>query len=309
MTKLYKRKLGVIILCCVFICSIGLWEESSVFAAPSNKTDTRLSQLSIACGSLTPEFSPDVYDYQVYVTKEQTSRDCKTSVKLKDSTAKVTAEGPAEFQDSDVEKKITVTASGSEKSIYTIKVHIVQDNEILEEGKLYQVAKTIPMNTLPEGFKKSKCTVKGKSISVAKNENANLILVPYENVADVNDTRWYSYDQSKDELDLAELKKIEGATYVTVTSGKELVYGSNDGTSGYYLYDVSTGEIQSLSTEGISQGLVILIIAIVLTIIVCIVLFVVLRRGRKRKIPQRNETKYFRPYLSFDEEKRKQKGE
>ena len=141
MTKLYKRKLGVIILCCVFICSIGLWEESSVFAAPSNKTDTRLSQLSIACGSLTPEFSPDVYDYQVYVTKEQTSRDCKTSVKLKDSTAKVTAEGPAEFQDSDVEKKITVTASGGEKSVYTIKVHIVQDNEILEEGRLYQVAK------------------------------------------------------------------------------------------------------------------------------------------------------------------------
>lgn len=102
--------------------------------------ETRLSMLTMNCGNLVPEFSPDIYEYTVYVTKDQENKNCGTSAESVDQTADISAEGPLEFTDEDVVKTITVTATNGEQAQYTITVHIIRDTELLINNKVYTIS-------------------------------------------------------------------------------------------------------------------------------------------------------------------------
>ena len=57
--------------------STGNGDGQTEETTPENAIDTRLWGLSISCGTFVPEFSSDIYEYTVYVTKDQEEKSCE----------------------------------------------------------------------------------------------------------------------------------------------------------------------------------------------------------------------------------------
>ena len=113
----------------VFILTaFNIINMDTAFSEPGDETDTRLAELSVRCGELVPEFSPDIYEYKVYVTEDQEIKSCMAAAEAMNYLSNISVEGATEFSDEDVERKITVTGISGEKSEYTIKFHIIRDS-------------------------------------------------------------------------------------------------------------------------------------------------------------------------------------
>lgn len=267
--------------------------------------DTRLSELSINCGTLIPEFSPDIYEYVVYVTKNQESKNCGTLATAIDSSATITADGPIEYNKEDVVKKITVTGSNGEKTEYVINVHIIQDTELVIENELYAITEKPDLELLPSGFILSDEKLNGQEIKAAKSSDGNLLLVEY--LATSNESyKWYRISLKNNKINPVDVKEIGGEKYVTVSSEGNLLYGNGLQGLGYYLYNTETGEIElfigknenggentNANDKIIISGVLIIVCACVLF---CAILYKKSRRGKETKD---EDNKYFRPYISL----------
>ncbi len=282
----------------IFILLINMVVLEPSFAVP-NDSDTKLSDLYINCGELVPEFSSDIYDYDVYVTSEQENKDCHTFAEPLNGLSRIKIEGPVEFSNRDIEKKITVTDNEGEQSIYIINVHIVKNNELLLNGNLY-VLEDPDFKLLPDGFQKNNVVTKrfGK-ITVAENPIEDIVIIQYVNDLDQNDKKWYMYNPITEEIYPSEVKNINGDKYVLISLGKKIFYGNNGKEKNYYTYDQSKEKMEFLDKRINVIGLIVIISAILITFILCILILIILRKGRYRN---KLKVKYFRPYLSFDNE-------
>ncbi|MCQ4637219.1 cadherin-like beta sandwich domain-containing protein [Anaerovorax odorimutans] len=275
------------------------WGGEAVYGVPEKDSAVRLSSLSIDCGELAPEFSPNHYEYHVYLEKDSKTDSCRTTARVSDNSLKIAAEGPAKLNGKDVKKTVTVTAANGKKTIYTIQVHFVKKLEILSKGKLYVPQEKPDLAALPHGFTYSEHKIKGQSITTAENSKEHLILLQYANDLDERDTRWYAYDPGEDALNHIEIKTIDGESYITVPSEKELLYGGGDEQAGYYLYDSGQGKIQSLSKDQQSYAAKYIVIGgAIITLLLCAILIIALRNGRKLR---KEQIRYFSPHLSLEE--------
>lgn len=282
-------------------------------AESNRRTDTRLSALSINCGSLVPEFSPDVYEYRVYVTKEQEIKNCGTSAEAMLDSASITAEGPLEFSDKDIEKKITVTGTDGEKSEYVIKVHIVGNKEILSDGKLYKMTDIKELSLLPAGFEKKKVKISNEEIVAARSRDNNILLLQYYNELDENDIKWYRFDSKNESFYPIEIREINGEKYLILSSGKEFIYGNSNGKEGYYVYNQENDTMEFVLSEknkrqedvNDSKIKIAFYIAIAGSLFLLVLCGVLYNRLKKTKQQEKKEIKYFRPYLSLEEEQNK----
>lgn len=301
MKKQTWNKIGYQILIGLFLFGLLsiFFGVETVYGAPKQESSVRLSSLSIACGELVPEFSPNHYEYSVYVKEDSKSDSCRTTARVRDNSLSVAAEGPEELNGKDAKKTVTVTAADGEKVIYTIQVHVVRSIEILAKGRLYVPKENPDLAALPDGFVSSQYRVKGESIAIAKNSEEDLILIQYVNDRDKADTCWYAYDPAKDKLNPIKIKTIDGDPYITVPPEKELLYGGGDGKAGYYLYDSGQEQIQSISKDQSSYATKCLVIGgVIITLLLCAILIITLRNGRKLR---KEQIRYFSPPLSLDE--------
>ena len=291
----YPILIGLVLLGLISIFSSG----EVAYGTPQEESAVQLSSLSIDCGELVPEFSPNHHEYRVYVEEDSKTDSCRTSARVSDNSLRIEAEGPEKLNGKDVKKTVTVTAADGKKTIYTIQVHFVKKLEILSKGKLYVPQEKPDLKALPKGFTFSEQKIKGQSIAAAENSKEHLILIQYANDLDKTDTRWYAYDPGKDALNHIEIKTIDEKPYITVPSGKELLYGGGEEQSGYYLYDLGKKQIQSISKEQPSYATKYIVIGgVIFTLLLCAILIITLRNGRKLR---KEQIRYFGPSLSLDE--------
>ncbi|QNM05076.1 cadherin-like beta sandwich domain-containing protein [Qiania dongpingensis] len=117
MEKKIKRIFSVLIICCTLLFGVGI---TSFAAGTSGTNDASLASLEISPGTLSPEFSSDVYEYQVEV-----DADCDkllVNAKTSDSGAKMVIAGNSGLKVGTNTVIINVTAAdGVTTAKYTIQ--------------------------------------------------------------------------------------------------------------------------------------------------------------------------------------------
>lgn len=278
--------------------------------------DTRLLNLSIACGELSPKFSSDVYEYTVYVTKDQDNKNCTVAFEAADTSAEVTVDGPDTVGEEDVEVKVVSAGPNGESSTYTIKVHVVTDIELLRNGKLYRIAEAPDLAALPDGFVMAGSTYKNQKITVAESKDGNLQMVQYVNVSGSKpkskDNLWYRLDTEKETLYPAKIMGIDGNKAVVIAEDKEFVYGASGSQVGYYIYNQKKGITEFLLAEGeivvkevsvVPGWMQALLAALAAVAVIFAAAFALLYKKYKRQLSAAKQgNKYFRPYLSVPQD-------
>ena len=274
--------------------------------------DTRLSGLTINCGELIPAFSSDVYEYTVYVTKDQGNKNCGTTATSVDPAASISAEGPLEFTDKDITKKITVTGGNGEKSEYVINVHIIKETELLVDNKLYQQSKKPALKLLPDGFKKVNHNLGDEKLTLARSSGGTLLVAQFINEDDDEDYVWCIFDEEAAVFSITQVLEIDGKKYIVVSAEENMVYGIGKEGMGYYRYNEAEGTLELIEIEPEEQtedknffgSTIFIILAIALAGIAAgsagYLYF------KKKKTSQKEEksvgSRYFNPYISLKDE-------
>lgn len=272
--------------------------------------DTRLWGLSISCGSLVPEFSSDIYEYTVYVNKDQENKSCEIIAEPVDDAAEIRIEGPDTFSDEDVERKITLTGTAGEKTEYVIKVHIVTATELLKDNRLYVMTEKPDLKQLPDGFSEQKITYRGEKITVARSKDGNLVMVQYVDASKKDDVLWYRLDTESEKLYPAKVVKINGQNSIVIAESKDFVYGKSEQGTGYYVYhpEKKTAEfilaenLPAVKQTGLSATVKVMMGLLVgITLLSVAAVVVLYGRCKKQMKNAKNGSKYFRPYISLAE--------
>lgn len=279
----------------------------------SLSTDTRLSELRINCGLLIPEFSPDQYNYIVYVEYDGQPIDCGTSAVGVDPFVRISAEGPLETNGDDVQKRVIAEAEDGSKSEYIIDIHVVKENEVLVDNILYTISDPHNIDSLPGDFYETEIEFVSQTVKAAQSSDGNLCLLCFANTADQDDVLWYFFNEDTGDLYPAEILDYNGHKYLGLSDSKEFVYGEYDNVVGYFLIDTDTGEIllslnenKSIAqddTDGPSVSTIFAICSVIVVVIAigcCVFFYRRIRLNAKKNSEQGK--KYFRPYLSPDEE-------
>lgn len=285
----------------------GSSNENSTGGEASQTISTKLTDLSISCGTLVPSFSPDVFEYVVYVTKTQDNKSCEVFPTAQDTQASIIFEGPAQFEDIDVERKIIVSDGQEGKSEYAIRVHVVKETELLLGEKLYALTHKPDLKTLPDGFKKYSYSIDGTKVTLASNKGETLLMGQFITEMGEKDSLWCIFNKREEKFFLTEIIEIDGSKYVIVSTEEDKVYGKGPTGLGYYHYNPDTGEVRLLENENGNdniRGLLIniFLIAITATLLLAIAYVFLKKRGRGKKEEESVGSKYFAPYISLKDE-------
>lgn len=279
--------------------------------ADDSSVDTKLSELSINCGQLVPEFSPEQYNYKVYVEYKDEPINCGTTGVPVDPSVTLRAEGPLESNGEDVEKHIFAESKDGNYSEYVIEVHIVKDDELLIDGHLYTISDPKDMDLLPGTFVEKEVEFDSKTVMAVESSDGGLCLLCYVNADDENDILWYKLNEKNGDVSPASIIEFDGQRYISLSSGNDLVYGEHEGTTGYFLIDPETGEVilslndgKEKSDTGTSSANIILVIAVAAIVALCVIFCLLMYRKYSLQAKKNKDTdnRYFRPYLSPDEE-------
>lgn len=279
--------------------------------APQSTVDTRLSALQINCGQLVPDFSPDQYEYTVYVEYNGEAINCGTTAIAVDPSVNVRAEGPSEITGEDARKTVIAEADDGGYSEYVINIHVVKDNEILEGNALYVISQPRDVGSLPGDFREDETEFASEAVKVARSSDGNICLLYYVNTADENDALWYILNEETGTVYPAAIVEYDGQQYLSLSPSNDLFYGEYDGSIGYFIIDSDTGEIllslggntvpENVSASSANRWIIIGAVAVIVLLTVCCA--VMCRRFYLRaKASEKQEKKYFRPYLSPDAE-------
>lgn len=281
------------------------------YTASQSSSDTRLSELQINCGQLVPEFSPDQYNYTVYVEYDGEPIDCGTSAVGMDPSVSIRAEGPTEITGGDAQKRVIAEAADGSHSEYVIDIHVVKDNELLIGNVLYVISEPKDIDSLPGEFREDEAKFASETVKVARSSDDNICLLYYVNTADENDVLWYILNEDTENTYRAVILEYDDQRYLNLSPGNDLVYGVHDGVLGYFIIDPATGEIlfslsgsvnpENTSTSSANNRIIIGAAAVIVFLTACCT-FICRKFYLRAKANEKQEKKYFRPYLSPDAE-------
>lgn len=281
------------------------------YTASQSSSDTRLSELQINCGQLVPEFSPDQYNYTVYVEYDGEPIGCGTSAVGMDPSVSIRAEGPTEIIGEDAQKRVIAEAGDGSYSEYIIDIHVVKDNELLINNALYVISEPQDIDSLPGDYQKDEVEFASETVRVARSSDDNVCLLYYVNTADENDVLWYILNEDTEKTYQAVILEYDGQQYLSLSPGNDLVYGVHDGVLGYFIIDPATGEIlfslsgsanpENTSALSANNWIIIGAAAVIVLLAACCT-FICRKFYLRAKANEKQEKKYFRPYLSPDAE-------
>ena len=224
MKKQTKRFVSALLICCMMILGLGM-----VCQATGGTSDATLASLEISPGTLTPEFSPDVYEYSVEV-----DADCDRILvngETTDSGAKMVIAGNSGLRQGTNTVIINVTAAdGVTTARYTLNVvrgagssstestaaegtgqnGESQDAGTASAGTVVTASKTITLSepdasAVPEGFTESSITVSGQTVKAWRFPSAYDIEGFYliYGTDEAGQTAFYIYDERNASVILA----------------------------------------------------------------------------------------------------------
>lgn len=215
-------------------------------------SNANLSQLSIACGEITPAFSPSVTSYSV--TAGPTETDVDITAIPEDDNAYVEFGGSPVLTEDQVTRVVTVVAEDGTKKEYSIKItRSNPDGAIVYDGRIYTPSQNQNISEVPAGFLSSKINYSGKELNVLKSRdgNVNIIRLVPEGGSD-SDGSWFVFNPENQSFAPSEIVTVDGNKYVVVKNNIDLVYGGPESSSGYQIYDAGNNTISSLNVSGTS---------------------------------------------------------
>lgn len=219
----------------------GTGTDGEIPQEPVPNVDTTLAGLNVACGDLVPAFSPDIYEYTVYVAAEQEIKSCHIEATPQDMAAQVSVTGPESFEKTDITRTVTVSSHSGETS-YTVKVHVLGATELLLDGVFYTVSDTPDLSALPEKFTAGTIRIDDKDVSLVQSGDGQLLLAQFTSQIPGAGPLWYRYDAKAEKFFPVQIVEYENRKYVQIAEGKDMLYGSENGQGIYYVYDQITGE-------------------------------------------------------------------
>ena len=274
-------------------------------------TDTRLRTLTISCGQLIPEFDPDIYQYTVYVSRDAEDKSCGTMAEAISQNVDITAEGPLEYGDESVEKRVIVSADDGSRSEYVIDVHVVEDYELLTGNTLYSPMSQIDISGFPEGFSVVDTDFSGVTFPCAVSSDGilRLICLSTEDEEGV-DPVWYTLNSDNSLGYTAELMTVDGQSMIIISFDGQLAHDDNgflivtgDGQDFLPLYAQEDGDEDTVGTN--SRVLTIVFACIAAIFAVACVFLIRNKKSSNRQTVQ-DSPRYFMPYLKLDEEDEKE---
>ena len=274
-------------------------------------TDTRLRTLTISCGQLIPEFDPDIYQYTVYVSRDAEDKSCGTMAEAISRNVDITAEGPLEYGDESVEKRVIVSADDGSRSEYVIDVHVVEDYELLTGNTLYSPMSQIDISGFPEGFSVVDIDFSGVTFPCAVSSDGilRLICLSTEDEEGV-DPVWYTLNSDNSLGYPAELMTVDGQSMIIISFDGQLAHDDNgflivtgDGQDFLPLYAQEDGDEDTTWTNSRILTVIFACIAAVLAV-ACV--FLIRNKKSSNRQPVQDRPRYFMPYLKLDEEDEKE---
>lgn len=274
-------------------------------------TDTRLRTLTISCGQLIPEFDPDIYQYTVYVSRDAEDKSCGTMAEAISQNVDITAEGPLEYGDESVEKRVIVSADDGSRSEYIIDVHVVEDYELLTGNTLYSPMSQIDISGFPEGFSVVDTDFSDVSFPCAVSSDGILRLICLSTEGEEGvDPIWYTLNSDNSLGYPAELMAVDGHSMIIISFDGQLAHDNNgflivtgDGQDFLPLYAQEDSDEDTAGTNSRVLTIIFACIAAILAV-ACVFLYGHVKKT-ERAIEKKKKIQYIMPYLHIDEEDNK----
>jgi len=253
-----------------------------------------------------PEFNADVYEYLVYITEYDKLKDITFNLNFEAADINAAAEEKLEEDDEYTVKTITLKGNENEKSEYIIKFRVIKKTELLIKDNIYVINNDFDIKDLPDGFEKEKVTIDSEEVYIAKSQDGNVELAQFVKKSNGKNAKWYVYDSKNTNFIASKIIKIDDKKYVLMSKDGNLVYGEGDEGFGFYSYEKSANKLGFFVGKGIAdkeEGMFsfninpVILLAIALVMAVAGILFV----KKKNSKDTNNDKKYFRPYLSLDD--------
>lgn len=230
----------------------GLSSGTSAEDKPAPSSDARLASLTVASGSLSPAFSPDVYSYTLHVAKDV--KDFTISALPSSSKASVDVSGSSEVTEDEVTRVVTVTAEDGTQIAYSIT--LIRDGKTEEKEKPvtsvkigdaeYTFVATPDKKQAPGGFKKATAKYGKRTVNVLKSKDDKLILVQMQ-ANEGGNLSWFLFDEKKQSFTPVNFVEVKGKKYLVLAEGLQTVYGDDGKKTGAFLYNPATGKMDFLS--------------------------------------------------------------
>ena len=193
-------------------------------APPAPVRDASLRSISIACGELYPAFDPQIYEYTVYVTAEQSEKSCAITAVPSDPYSSVSVSGEEKFVNTDIKRKIRVYNGGLTEE-YTLQIHVMDNSEYYANGVHYEQMNEPDLTALPGVFRTVSATgFKGR---IAQSTGLSMLLVQYEDSANAEHTIWRRYEPTSRTLTAVSFVTIEGKKYISCDSEDNILFLNN----------------------------------------------------------------------------------
>ena len=201
-------------------------------APPAPVRDASLRSISIACGELYPAFDPQIYEYTVYVTAEQSEKSCAITAVPSDPYSSVSVSGEEKFVNTDIKRKIRVYNGGLTEE-YTLQIHVMDNSEYYANGVHYEQMNEPDLTALPGVFRTVSATgFKGR---IAQSTGLSMLLVQYEDSANAEHTIWRRYEPTSRTLTTVSFVTIEGKKYISCDSEDNILFLNNKQGDMYYI--------------------------------------------------------------------------
>lgn len=278
----------------IMIAAFMLLLISIVFCTPAGycvEGAPQATSLAIECGTLVPEFEPDIYEYTVYVDKNAENRSCVAIVEFDGDDVGVNVEGPTEFDDKDITKTVTLSDSDGDQTEYKINVHIATGDEMVVNGMLYKIATDIDSEDIPSGFTMEAGKFNGQDVNLAVDENSDMRMIPFADANDASVITWYTVDDNGKLGKPVEIKEMSGNGYMMIepSDSDSVIMVKSGGIFG----SIIGGGIGKYAVPGVMA----------LIIIILLIYIISLKKGDTKN--KKGDGRYFRTHLTLEDENHK----
>ena len=225
----------------------GVTSNSSSSSDKKKSNNANLKSITVAAGTLTPAFSPDVTEYTVTVPHSAT--DGILSCKVAQANSRLKFGGNRDLAVGITKRTITVTAEDGTEKVYTVVFNRLDENgqdttapvvpddaiEVMYNGSKYFISNDFADMTLPAGFGIDVMQYGEQEVSCIKGASGSVTALC---LADENGEKkffLYNKDTTLSELNVIE---VNGESYIIVESTDVIV------PAGYTKAQFDNGELK-----------------------------------------------------------------
>lgn len=174
---------------------------------PDNRdSNSKLSNLQISTGTLSPAFDANTTSYTVTVPEDTT--EVTIAAAAQSSKATVSVSGGKDLKLGSNAAKVVVTAENGSTTVYNITIMCGEKEIVQMNGIDNTINESFTDDQIPAGFVREKVTYNGREYEALKCEKGELVLV---NLQNESGTVFYIYNQETQEFyNFVQISFLEG---------------------------------------------------------------------------------------------------